>query len=250
MMNAFASAGETSKVQFGRTLLSYQIKRSRRRATVSIAVAPKEGVVVTAPEKAPRQRLDELVHRKGAWIVQRLKRQGELAPALPEREFVSGETFKYLGRQYRLRVEAGAQGDHVRLHGAFLTLALGKANAQRPRAARTRRALVGWYRARAKEYLPRRAVLWAPRLGLPVPKIMVSEPPKRWGSVAKNGAVRVNWRVLQAPVALVDYVVAHELVHLLHEDHGRAFWATLGRVMPDYEERKRRLRAMGPRLVW
>jgi hypothetical protein len=131
-----------------------------------------------------------------------------------------------------------------------LTITLGKAEGKSGRAARARRALVGWYRARAKEYLPRRAALWALRLGLPVPKIIVAEPPKRWGSVAKNGAVRVNWRVLQAPVALVDYVVAHELVHLLHEHHGRAFWATLGRVMPDYEQRKKRLRAMGPRLIW
>ena len=79
------------------------------------------------------------------------------------------------------------------------------------------------------------------KVGLPVPNIVVAEPAKRWGSVAKNGAVRVNWRVLQCPVSLVDYVVAHELVHLLHEDHSRAFWATLGRVMPDYEERKERL---------
>ena len=92
--------------------------------------------------------------------------------------------------------------------------------------------------------------MWAPRLGLPVPQLIVAEPAKRWGSVAKNGVVRVNWRVLQAPVALVDYVVAHELVHLIHEDHSRAFWAALGRIMPDYEERKSRLRAMGPRLVW
>jgi predicted metal-dependent hydrolase len=79
---------------------------------------------------------------------------------------------------------------------------------------------------------------------------VVAEPPKRWGSTTKNGNVRINWRVLQCPVSLVDYVLAHELVHLIHEDHSRAFWAALGRIMPDYEERKRRLRAMGPRLVW
>jgi predicted metal-dependent hydrolase len=79
---------------------------------------------------------------------------------------------------------------------------------------------------------------------------VVAEPPKRWGSTTKAGIVRINWRVLQCPVSLVDYVLAHELVHLIHEDHSRAFWATLGRIMPDYEERKKRLREMGPRLVW
>jgi predicted metal-dependent hydrolase len=249
-MSVLASAGESSKVQFGRTLLEYQIQRSSRRSTVSIAVVPSAGLVVTAPAKATAKRLDELVRRKGAWIVQRLKRQSDLSPPLSEREFVSGETFKYLGRQYRLRVEVGALEGQVRLHGAFLNLTMAKGHGGHKRGDRARRALVGWYRGKAKVYLPRRIALWAPRLGLPVPQLIVAEPAKRWGSVAKNGAVRMNWRVLQAPVALVDYVVAHELVHLIHEDHSRAFWATLGRIMPDYEERKKRLRAMGPRLVW
>lgn len=249
-MTNLASAGETSKVQFGRTLLSYQIKRSPRRATVSIAVVPKEGIVVTAPAKATTKRLDELVRRKGAWIVQRLKRQSELAPALPEREFVSGETFKYLGRQYRLQVKVGAPGGQVRLYGAQLGLILDASWSGAQRIPRARQALVEWYREKARAYLPRRAAQWAPKLVLPEPRLVVAEPSKRWGSVAKNRTVRLNWRVLQCPVSLIDYVVAHELVHLIHEDHSRAFWATLGRIMPDYEERKKRLRDMGPRLVW
>jgi len=249
-MNTFASTGESSAVQFGRTLLAYQIKRSQRRSTVSIAVVPQEGLVVTAPAKATTERLDALVHRKGAWIAQRLKHQDELPPTLPPREFVSGETFKYLGRQYRLRVQAGAPGGQVRLHGPYLGLILDKAIPASQRAPGAREALVEWYRAKAREYLPRRAAKWARKLGLHEPRMMVAEPPKRWGSTTKNGTVRINWRVLQCPVALVDYVLAHELVHLVHEDHSRAFWATLGRIMPDYEERKKRLRAMGPRLVW
>jgi predicted metal-dependent hydrolase len=221
-----------------------------KRRTVSIAVVPNEGLVVTAPEKATAERLDYLVRQKGAWIARRLKHQDELPPALPEREFVSGETFKYLGRQYRLRVKAVGPGGQVRLQGPYLNLILDKALPASQRAPGARQALVEWYRAKAREYLPRRAVRWATRLGLPEPRIVVAEPPKRWGSTTKNGTVRINWRILQCPVSLVDYVVAHELVHLIHEDHSRAFWATLGRIMPDYEERKKRLRAMGPRLVW
>jgi predicted metal-dependent hydrolase len=249
-MNAFVSVGESSSVQFGRTLLAYQIRRSRRRSTVSIAVVPKEGLVVTAPEKATTQRLDELVRRKGAWIARRLKHQSDLPPALPEREFVSGESFKYLGRQYRLRVKAGTPGGQVRLRGPYLDLILDKAIPASQRASGARKALVEWYRARSRDYLPHRAAHWAARLGLPTPRLVVAEPPKRWGSTTKTGTVRINWRILQCPVSLVDYVIAHELVHLIHEDHSRAFWATLGRIMPDYEERKNRLRAMGPRLVW
>jgi hypothetical protein len=248
------NAGESSAVQFGRTVLAYQIRRSQRRTTVSIAVVPREGLVVTAPEKATTLRLDELVRRKGAWIARRLKHQTELPPALSEREFVSGESFSYLGRQYRLHVLAGAPGgqagSEVRLHGRHLSLVLDAALPAGRRASCARAALVAWYRDRAREYLPRRAAQWARKLGLPQPRIVVAEPPKRWGSTAKNGSVRINWRVLQCPATLVDYVLAHELVHLIHEDHSRVFWATLGQIMPDYEDRKRRLRTAGPRLVW
>jgi predicted metal-dependent hydrolase len=243
------NAGESSAVQFGRTVLAYQIRRSLRRTTVSIAVVPREGLVVTAPETATTGRLDDLVRRKGAWIARRLKHQAELPPALSEREFVSGESFAYLGRQYRLQVRAGAPAG-VRLHGPHLSLVLDVALPSARRASCARAALVAWYRDRGRDYLPRRAARWARKLGLPQPPIVVAEPPKRWGSTTKNGTVRINWRVLQCPATLVDYVLAHELVHLIHEDHGRAFWATLGRIMPDYEERKRRLRTVGPTLVW
>ena len=78
----------------------------------------------------------------------------------------------------------------------------------------------------------------------------MSEPRKRWGSASPRGTLRLNWRIVQAPISLVDYVVAHELVHLAHPNHTPAFWAALGRAMPDYETRKGRLRSMGPELAW
>lgn len=249
-MMALAITNESSRVQFGQTLLEYKIKRSGRSKTVSIAVIPEEGLVVTAPTRATRQRLDDLVRRKGAWVIQRLKRQSDLPPPLPVREFVSGETYKYLGRQYRLKVETRSKGGLVRLHGAYLTITLDKGQPERLRTSQAGLALVGWYRARATDYLPRRASQWASKLGLEDPKIVISEPAKRWGSASKNGTLRINWRIIQAPVTLVDYVLVHELTHLIHEDHGREFWATVGRVMPDYEERKKRLRDLGPGLVW
>jgi predicted metal-dependent hydrolase len=88
-------------------------------------------------------------------------------------------------------------------------------------------------------------------MGLEVPKVLVSTPEKRWGSASsKDGTLRINWRVMQAPLSLLDYVLVHELVHLIHEDHSREFWASVGRVIWDYDDRKRRLRELGPRLVW
>jgi hypothetical protein len=249
-VTALAVTGECSRVQFGQSVLVYRVRRTNRTKTVSIAVVPGQGIVVTAPLRATEQRLNELVRRKGAWALQRLKRQSDLPPPLPVREFVSGETYKYLGRQYRLKVEPSSGVGSVRLHGATLTLAV-KAGVPDPeRASAARRALIQWYRQRAKEYLTRRASLWAEKLDLTQPRIIITEPAKRWGSASKDGTLRINWRVIQAPAMLVDYVLVHELVHLIHEHHGREFWAAVGRLMPDYEDRKKRLRELGPRLVW
>jgi len=250
MTMALAITGETSQVRFGTTLLKYKIRRSSRRATVSIAVVPGEGLVVTAPSRATLKRLDELVHQKGHWITQRLKRQSDLPPPLPGREFVSGETYRYLGKQYLLKVGTPSSGSVLGLHGAYLTIALPKDLPDRLRASQARLALGGWYRTKATDYLPRRAAQWAAKLGVEVPRLMVSEPEKRWGSASKDGTIRINWRVMQAPATLVDYVLVHELTHLIHEDHSREFWAAVGRVMPDYEDRKKRLRELGPGLVW
>lgn len=111
-------------------------------------------------------------------------------------------------------------------------------------------AIGDWYRAHAKARLPPRVALWAATLDVEPTDVLVRDQRKRWASCDERGVLRFNWRVIQAPMRLVDYVVAHELVHLRHREHTPAFWARLGTVMPDYEDRKEALRRLGPRLQW
>ena len=91
---------------------------------------------------------------------------------------------------------------------------------------------------------------WAERLHVHPREVLVRDPRRRWGSCDPAGTLRFSWRIIQAPPALVDYVVAHELVHLLHRGHTKRFWAALGHVSPDYETFRARLRTLGPALVW
>ena len=107
-----------------------------------------------------------------------------------------------------------------------------------------------WYRAHAAVRLPERVEPWRARLGLAPAGVLIRAQEKRWASCDVTGVLRFNWRIVQAPVSLIDYVVAHELVHRLHRHHTPDFWATLGRVLPDYEDRREALRRMGERLVW
>jgi predicted metal-dependent hydrolase len=239
---------ERSAVQFGKSVIPYAIDRGRRLKTVAIAVDAVGGVRVRAPGDTPIARLDAIVRRKARWIIERQRRSQDLAPPPSPREFVNGETFRYLGRQYRLKLEQTKDGDaQVRIVEGRLVVPV-TTKGGNPAGARER--LVAWYRERASVRVPERVAKWSTTLGVHPSSVLIREPLKRWGSADAKGNVRLNWRIIQTPIRLIDYVVAHELVHLAHPGHTRDFWATLGRAMPDYEARREALRRLGRQVVW
>ncbi|MCX4241342.1 M48 family metallopeptidase [Paraliomyxa miuraensis] len=241
---------ETSRVQWGRTRIDYAIRRSTRRKTVAVAVDPVQGVLLTAPQGVAVGRLDEVVRDKARWIVERLRTVGQVETPVPPRQLVSGESYLYLGRAYRLRVrETGCDGAAKLVRG-WLEVPVRRGLAEAERRDVVLGAIGDWYRTHARARLPERVDQWAARLGVEPADVLVRDQRKRWASCDDSGVLRFNWRVIQAPMRLVDYVVAHELVHLRYREHTAAFWARLGMVMPDYEARKEALRRLGPRLHW
>ena len=241
------TAPETSAVTWGGERLCYTIRRSpRRKKTVAVTVDPVGSVLVVAPVGLASVRLDEIVTRKAPWIVQRLRRAESHGPPPAPREFTSGESVLYLGRHYRLKVHPGATGT-ARLRGGWLHV---PAPAGARQAGQVRAALVAWFRRHAAERLPERVEAWRAKADVAPPRVVVADQRKRWGSCDHHGTIRLNWRIVQAPMRLVDYVVVHELVHLRHRGHGRDYWQAVGRVMPDYERRREELRKCGFALAW
>ena len=179
-------------------------------------------------------------------IVQQLRNLQSLpAPPAP-REFVSGESVFYLGRHYRLKVHPAATGD-AKLRGGWLYVPAPDGAEQ---TAHVRAALVSWFRRQAEERLPGRVEAWSAKAGVAMPRVAIVDQQKRWGSGDRRGTIRLNWRIIQASMRLVDYVIVHELVHMQHRKHGPAYWQAVGRVMPDYERRRQDLRQRGVSLVW
>ena len=238
---------ETSAVTWGGQRLAYTIRRSaQRKKTVSVTVDLSGSVLVMAPQHVETDRLDAIVMRKGAWIARRiLDGEGHVPPPSP-REFVSGESVWYLGRHYRLKVDS-TESVAAKLRGGWLHVSAPEGPQQ---AAHVRAALVSWFRSHAIERLPERVAVWRTRVDVPMPRVVVANQQKRWGSCDSSGTIRLNWRIIQAPMRLVDYVVVHELVHLRYRGHSPAYWQDLGRVMPDYDRRREDLRKCGIRLVW
>ncbi len=241
------TATETSAVTWGETRLAYAIRRSRRRMkTVAVTVDPDGSVLLVAPERFPTSRLDALVRRKAPWIAQRLRHVRSHDPPPAPREFVSGESVLYLGRHYRLKVHSG-ETDAAKLRGGWLYV---PAPDGVERTTHVRATLVAWFRRHAAERLPERVEAWRAKAGVAMPHVVIANQQKRWGSCDRSGTIRLNWRIIQAPMRLVDYVVVHELVHLLHRGHGRDYWQAVGRVLPDYERRREDLRQRGVSLAW
>ena len=188
-----------------------------------------------------------MVHRRAGWIV-RKSTEAMLHPR--PKQFISGESLLYLGRQVRMFVDssearrAGVHFDHWTFRTVVPDQLTGEARRQ---AALT--AVTAWYKRRAEERLTARARVWSEKLGMAPTRVLTRDQRQRWGSCAPDGTIRFNWRVVMTEPSLLDYVVLHELLHLKVRNHGREFWEKMAAFMPDYKVRRARLREFGQTLV-
>ena len=227
---------ERDSVRFGNTTICYEVRRSeRRRKTVQISMDG-GGVQVAAPMTTTADELRAIVRGRAPWILSHAS--GKMLEAAPKR-FASGETLPYLGRNARMIVDTGdVRSPEVSFDHWRFRMIVPEGLKGEERQQRIRRAIVGWYRVRAAERLPRVAARWGPRVGQAgMPLILVRDQSQRWGSCSPDGTLRFNWRTMMLPPALTEYVVVHELVHLVHRNHSSDFWDMVSKAMPDAQQR-------------
>lgn len=222
--------------------LTFEVRRSPRRKTLGLTVDRGAELVIQAPETAGKDELARWAQSKLVWVYRKLALKEALAPKVREPEFVTGESFRYLGRPYRLTVTAH-QEEPLQFDGQRFSL---RSDVRASATDHFRR----WYIAVGREWIERRAGLLARKTGATPSRIEVGDLGFRWGSCGKNRVVFFNWRLLQLPVRLADYVIAHELGHLLEPHHGPAFQGLLDRSMPDWKEREKELRTQARGIYW
>lgn len=232
-------SGELRTIDYGANTIAFAIER-RDRKTLEIAVEPDLRVNIAAPIDAVAKDIDAKVRKRAAWILKQQAFFRQFLPRTPERKFVAGETHLYLGRQYRLKVRPGLI-DRVRLYRGYIDI-----ETIRPKTtAHIQDTVQDWYRNRAKMKFDERLQLCCERFAVPekvVPKaVIVRKLSQRWGSMSSAGRLILNTRLIEAPIDAIDYVITHELCHILHPHHGPAFFDLLVRVMPDWEVRKSKL---------
>ncbi|HEX4985478.1 MAG TPA: SprT family zinc-dependent metalloprotease [Burkholderiales bacterium] len=195
------------------------------------------GLAVSVPWKTPERRVTAFVEEHADWVLRKL----EAWSRHPARRaaWASGDVLHFVGRQLRLEVAPGPVALARLDEGDRLCLEL-------PAGAPVREAVVQWYRGHAQANFRERIALLAPRLGVPAPRLFLSSARTRWGSCNVRGDVRLNWRLVQAPQPTIDYVVVHELAHLIEMNHSRRFWKLVAGACPQYADARAELDRMGP----
>jgi predicted metal-dependent hydrolase len=234
-----------------------QLIRSKRK-TIALIVKPDGSLVVRAPLRSSNAVIEDFVKKNAPWIE---RKQAEALAALPAptKQYVNGATFPYLGTNYPLEI-VEQPGVGVRRRRASdrrspklvtrpLLLDVGgfKLAASHQHGAAS--AFERWYREQARQVLAERVKFFAAQYGFQYKRIRITSARTRWGSCSASGSLSFSWRLIQAPLAVVDYVVVHELVHTVVHNHSKQFWQRVGSIMPDYHQHRRWLREHGRELL-
>ena len=256
----YAHPRATRRIQLGTTDVAYAFRRGKRR-TIGMAVGP-DGLEVSAPRWVTLGEVESALREKAEWIARKLVEMQERQQQLGAARIVwrDGVVVPYLGESLQVvldsssalkknsaqfEVASSTSPADVALQTVLAssvthTLRVGLPLSAEP--AQIRDAVQAWLMRQAKALFTERLNHFAPQLGVQWQRLSLSSAATRWGSASAQGAIRLNWRLVHHKLAVIDYVVAHELSHLRVMDHSPRFWDTVHSVMPDYAERRRVLK--------
>jgi predicted metal-dependent hydrolase len=238
------SAITMAKIRHGTKQIEYIVKPSKRSRTAAITVTAEAKVVVRVPRFLDKSEVAKIVRKKAPWIIREQEYFKDLSLRYPEKEFVSGEQLLYLGRRYRLKVKNANDSDAggFRVSGRRMIANIDSRLNDRDNRDRIKKIIIEWYRMSAQKVITKRIKQYRKILRVKTGKIEIKDQKKRWGSCSRNGILRFNWRVVIAPMSIIDYIVVHELCHLKIKNHSREFWKLVSLILPDYQRRREWLR--------
>lgn len=204
-----------------------QIIRTDRKS-IALIVLRDGKLVVRAPLYATDDQIFSVIERKTNWIISKQKEVISTYPQSGRKEFVNGEGFLYLGQSYRLKIIDLGEIP-LKLETFFLL--------DQSVLTRAEEVFINWYKERAMEVLSERVEWYGSKIGVDVKQVKITSAKSRWGSCSAKGTLSFPWRLVMAPVPVIDYVVVHELVHTTIKNHGEIFWNTLKGIVPDYKQR-------------
>jgi predicted metal-dependent hydrolase len=222
-------------IQFGSATIEYLLSFSERKS-LGITVTPGLEVLVKAPEGTPIEAIRARIKKKAPWILKQQSFFLSFHPKMPARRYVSGETHLYMGRQYRLKVTEGKK-EAVHYRGRFIEVTTAKKD-------KVEALMKQWYREKAKAKFAELAEPLIQRFknyGVEPSALYIQDMPRRWGSCTPKGKIILNPELIKAPRPCIEYVIVHELCHLVHHDHTQKFFDLQTKEMPDWPKWKDKL---------
>jgi predicted metal-dependent hydrolase len=212
-----------------------QILRSKRR-TIALIVNHDGTLIIRAPLRTTKKQIEDLVEQKAEWIKSKQKLVKATYARFVPKEYINGEEFLYLGTPYKLSIVDGSIHP-LRLADRFYL--------SHSVLARADKIFKGWYRTQAKKVITGRVKAYADQYGFEYRKVNITNAQTRWGSCSPRGNLNFSWRLVMAPVPVIDYVVVHELVHLHEKNHSRRFWDKVKNILPGYTQQVQWLKTNG-----
>jgi len=225
----------TASIQFGSKKIEFLVEYSARK-TLGITVTPDIDVLVKAPIDSSIDKIKEKILKKAAWIIKQQSFFLSFQPKTPARRYIGGETHLYLGRQYLLKIESGKK-DSVKLKGKFIEVHTSD-------KSKVKRLVKEWYLLHAKSKFKEIAqplIHNFTKHNVEPDSIVFREMPTRWGSCTPKGKIILNPELIKAPKGCIEYVIIHELCHLIYHDHTQTFIDLQTKEMPDWEKWKSKL---------
>lgn len=219
--------------------LPYQLERRQRR-TVGLKIT-KSGLVIHAPKRISQLQLEGIILQKADWVLRKLA--SVTANKIPEIQWQHGEQLLFLGNPITLTVEHNLRSKAVEYEPGVLQLAM-----PNHEASLVARKVVQWYKKQAIIDFTRRLEIFSSKLEVEFTSLTLSNAASRWGSCNSKKEIRLNWRLLQAPPHIINYVVCHELAHIKEMNHSAKFWAAVASIFPDYKLAEKELKALSAKL--
>lgn len=237
------------QIQIDNTTINYVLTKSDRARNIRLSIHREKGLRITVPRTYRIEEVESFIRQKQRWITKHLQRTLQINEYV-RRELDEDESIEFLGKNYPIRIITGARRgiscsmkeDYFEFHISFMIQ-------PDDRQKYIRAVLKKWMRTQAKHIIPFRVSMVNERIGFRFQRISIKDQRTRWGSCSKKGNLNFNYRLLMAPMEIIDYIIVHELVHLKEQNHSHRFWSIVKQFCPQYEEHEAWLKAHEWRLV-
>lgn len=217
--------------------ISFNIKKSKRK-TLSIYIERDGTVTVIAPENSTDKEIEEVIKKKEYQIYKSLTEWELTNSTKIEREFVNGQSFLYLGRNYRLEIVKEEQKKPLILKNGYFLL-------RKNDESKAKKLFIEFYKEKGLQKIVERVERYQKRINVNPKQIRIMELKNRWASCSVKGNLNFHWKCIMAPLDVLNYIVVHELAHLIHKKHTKAFWNEIDKMIPDYQKHMEWLRING-----